>query len=186
MNAPLNTPQSYCRLALLKEAGWQCIELAEGTVWFTGYLYDNDCNLNREQIGAKFAALPAEPSALHDALAGIDGQFAAVIVRQDATIAVVDHIASYPLLLDVADGKITIADRAQSLGYQGRIAPADLNRDAATVFAMSGFTIGTATRRRLRRRRLQRYSDRQPLCLLCLGGAGRVASRFGWRARSTA
>jgi asparagine synthase (glutamine-hydrolysing) len=132
----------------MKEAGWQRIELAEGTVWFAGYLYDNDRNLNREQVGAKLAALPADSSALRDALAGIDGQFAAVVARQDATIAVVDHIASYPLLLDVADSKITIADRAQSLGYEGRIAPADLDRTAATVFAMSGFSIGTATLRR--------------------------------------
>jgi asparagine synthase (glutamine-hydrolysing) len=148
MNAPLNSSQSYCRFALMKEAGWQCIERAEGTVWFIGYVYDNDRDLGREQVGAKLAALPSNPDALRDALAGIDGQFAAVIVRQDATIAVVDHIASYPLLLDVADGQITIADRALSLGYEGRIAPADLDRDAATVFSMSGFTIGTATLRR--------------------------------------
>ncbi len=136
------------RVSLTEHAPWRRIAGEGWTVWLAGTLFGGDRPASLESIAARLATLPDDPTALEPVLRALDGLFAAVIQRPGVTIAIADHIASVPLLLRGTQ----IAARAADLFENSRLPPGDVDTDAAKIFALSGFTLGTETLSRSTRR----------------------------------
>lgn len=132
------------KLALTAQAGWRRLPSSDAEIWFTGRLYEGTRSLSLEETAAFLNALPMERSALQKALTNIDGLFAAIVKRGAIVIAVVDHIASYPLLIK-RDGEVLVTDRGKECFSDGRIPLEDINHDASLALAMSGYTLGGET-----------------------------------------
>lgn len=124
--------------------GWLRHELAQGTLHFKGYLNTHP------DAGAAAAhaadALLAARQGDSQALAALDGHFAAIIETPQATIAAVDRARSIPLLWTASPGAgCMIGDHATPFMERLSLGTKEIDADAARDLALAGYTLGRDT-----------------------------------------
>lgn len=136
------------RVAIEAEFGWRSFDRGAATLWIKGYL--NGGGFDGAAFGARADGLIAAIAAGDEAeigriLTSLDGHFALCIVTPNAVLAAVDRVRSIPLACGRDGDGWVIDDQALRLRDRLGLGVDDIDPDAALAFAMSGYTIGSAT-----------------------------------------
>lgn len=132
------------RIGIDGSPGWRRHDLADGNVWITGVLFNMPPETAADRICRALAA-PDVASAVVEALAAIDGHFALVAQRDSLTLAAVDPVRSYPLLVAERESISVIDDRADSLAAAAGLGRDDIDWDQALAIGLTSFTVGGAS-----------------------------------------
>jgi len=129
------------RIGIDGTLGWQRHDRGDANVWITGVLFNMLPEAAADRICAALSA-PDVATAAAEALAAIDGHFAVVAHRGNLTLAAVDPVRSYPLLIAERDAISVIDDRADRLVATAGMGREELDWDQALAVALASFTIG--------------------------------------------
>lgn len=130
---------------LIESNGWKCWRLGAETVWFAGYLIENDKTLSAEAAVRRLTGLFSDLDGLAVWLRGVDGHFAAVIQGAAGTVAITDVVASFPLFLANRHGTVQIGNSAAAMIRSLGLGGGHVDPEQALSMAMAGFTTGPAT-----------------------------------------
>ncbi len=119
--------------------GWRRTRHGTMALWTKGYVDGQSA----ESLARAFANADADK--LASALLSLHGHFALVAETPEWTLAAVDRVRSIPLF--VTEGSSGPIIGANALRLQGRLRPSPeyLDREAALVLGMSGYTLGAKT-----------------------------------------
>lgn len=141
----MNMPAEISTEVRLGEGyGWRRYALPQGTTHFKGYL-----NSHPDAAGEAARAADALIKASHgelEALATLDGHFAAIVETPQGAIAAVDRARSIPLLWAVLPtGGCLIGDHAAPFLERLALGKNEIDADAAQDLALAGYVLGRDT-----------------------------------------
>ena len=135
------TTLSATDAVLLKPSaeGWRRYDIAQGTVWFFGHLYDH---------ADAFDALKHWPAVTDRATLSafidrLDGHFALIAELPGCVVAAVDPVRSIPLYFVQRNGAVYVSAEAETLRAACGLEAVDA--EAALALAMAGYTVGSRT-----------------------------------------
>ncbi len=130
---------------LSKEFGWKQYSVADYTVWFKGYLIDDNITdlfqYGRDLLHKKYITVDEFAKWIKN----VRGHFSIIIYSSDRVFCAVDQVRSVPLFYNYDANQISIAANAVDLLDKPKLNLELNNVEAAIEIAMSGFTIGKET-----------------------------------------
>ena len=128
-----------------KEFGWKQYSVADYTVWFKGYLIDDNITdlfqYGRDLLHKKYITVDEFAKWIKS----VRGHFSIIIYSSDRVFCAVDNVRSVPLFYNYDANQISIASNAVDLLDKPKLNLELNNAEAAIEIAMSGFTIGKET-----------------------------------------
>tara|TARA_B100000780_G_scaffold102373_1_gene71562 strand:+ start:17798 stop:19432 length:1635 start_codon:yes stop_codon:yes gene_type:complete len=132
-------------ISLSKEFGWKQYSVAGYTVWFKGYLIDDNITdlfqYGRDLLHKKHINIDE----FSKWIKSVRGHFSIIIYSSDRVFCAVDQVRSVPLFYNYDANQISIAANAEDLLDKPALNLELDNAEAALEIAMSGFTIGKKT-----------------------------------------
>ena len=160
------------RIAIEEKFGWRSVARGAAKLWIKGYL--NGGGFTGSDFAARAdgliaAIMAGDTEGIGGLLRLLDGHFALCIATPAGVLAAVDRVRSIPLAYAQEGDGVVIDDQASRMRSRLGLGVEDIDSDAALAFAMSGFTIGSATLYRSIRQLL-------PGEFLLCGAAGKAPS----------
>ena len=134
----------FIEICLGENYGWHQQPVAEGIVYFKGYLNGFFDKKSASVFLAKVLDKSAKKN-LHS-LDKLDGHYAAIYIKSKYAIVIVDRVRSIPLIWSVApDGRYIVGDHAKPVIQKLNLKLKNINADAAKDIAIAGYSLGRDT-----------------------------------------